>query len=77
MLRAELTDVIEDTSNELGTTARLVIQRAFAHWHELDEHLRWCDRQVGQHVRASPVAKRTAKVRYRRTRCVGADGRRG
>jgi transposase len=62
VLRAVLTDVIEDASNELSTTARLVVQRAFEHWRELDEHLRWCDRQVGQHVRASPAAKRAAKV---------------
>jgi transposase len=61
-LRAVLADVIEDASNELSTIARLVMQRAFEHWRELDEHLRWCDRQVGQHVRASPVAKRAAKV---------------
>jgi transposase len=62
VLRAALTDVIEDASNDLSTTARLVIQRAFEHWSELDEHLRWCDRQVGQHVRANPAAKRAAKV---------------
>jgi transposase len=62
VLRAVLTDVIEDASNELSTMARMVMQRAFEHWRELDEHLRWCDRQVGQHVRASPAAKRAAKV---------------
>jgi transposase len=62
VLRAVLTDVIEDASNELSTTARLVLQRAFDHWRELDEHLRWCDQQVGQHVRGSPAAKRAAKV---------------
>jgi len=62
VLRAVLTDVIEDASNDLSTMARLVIQRAFEHWRELDEHLRWCDRQVGQHVRANPAAKRAAKV---------------
>jgi transposase len=39
-----------------------VLQRAFDHWRELDEHLRWCDQQVGQHVRASPAAKRAAKI---------------
>jgi len=61
-LRAELADVIEDASNELSTMARLVLQRAFEHWRELDEHLRWCDRQVGQHVRSSPAAKRAAKI---------------
>ncbi|HEY3046927.1 MAG TPA: IS110 family transposase [Polaromonas sp.] len=62
VLRAVLIDVIEDASNELSATARLVVQRALEHWRELDEHLRWCDRQVGQHVRSSPVAKRAAKV---------------
>ena len=61
-LRAELADVIEDASNELSPMARLVLQRAFDHWRELDEHLRWCDRQVGQHVRSSPAARRAAKI---------------
>src|SRR5437660_3551058 len=61
-LRAELADVIEDAGNELSTTARRVLQRAFDHWRELDEHMRWCDQQVGQHVRASPAAKRAAKI---------------
>jgi transposase len=61
-LRAVLADVIEDASNEMTTRARQVAQRAFDCWRELDEHLRWCDQQVGQHVRASPEAKRAAKV---------------
>jgi transposase len=61
-LRAELADVIEDASNELSTMARRVLQRAFDHWRELDEHMRWCDRQVGQHVRCSPAAQRAAKI---------------
>src|SRR5450755_4100995 len=62
VLRAVLCDVIEDASNELSTRARLVVQRAFEHWRELDEHMRWCDQQVGQHVRSSAEAKRAAKV---------------
>lgn len=62
VLRAVLSDVIEDASNELSTTARLVLQRAFEHWRELDEHIRWCDQQVGQHVRGSSEAKRAAKI---------------
>jgi len=62
LLRAVLADVIEDASNELSTLARLVLQRAFEHWRELDEHLRWCDRQVGLHVRSNPAARRAAKV---------------
>ena len=61
-LRAVLADVIEDASNELSTRARLVVQRAFDHWRELDEHMRWCDQQVGQHVRSCPEAKRAAKI---------------
>ena len=62
VLRAALGDVIEDASNELSTRARLVVQRAFEHWRELDEHMRWCDQQVGQHVRSSEQAKRAAKL---------------
>lgn len=41
VLRALLADVIEDASNELSTMARLVMQRAFDHWRELDDHMRW------------------------------------
>lgn len=61
-LRAVLSEVIEDGGNELSGVARLVVQRGFEHWRELDEHMRWCDQQVGQHVRASGAAKRAAKV---------------
>lgn len=61
-LRAQLADVIEDASNELSMTARLVVQRAHEHWRELDEHLQWCDRQIGQHVRSSPEARRAAQI---------------
>src|SRR5437868_3398977 len=38
-LRADLADVIEDASNELTPMARVVLQRAFDHWRELDEHM--------------------------------------
>jgi len=62
VLRAVLIDVLEDASNELSTTARLVLQRAFEHWRELDAHMLWCDQQVGQHVRNTPAAQRAAKV---------------
>jgi transposase len=62
VLRALLAEVLEDAANELSTLARLVLQRSLEHWQQLDEHLRWCDRQVSQHVRASPAAQRAAKV---------------
>ncbi len=61
-LRAHLADVLEDASNELSGAARLVLQRAFEHWRELDQQLRWCDQQIGQHVRSSPQAKRAAQI---------------
>jgi transposase len=61
-LREVLPDAIEDASNELDLRARLVLQRAQQHWHELDEHLRWCDQQIGQHVRGSREAQRAARI---------------
>ena len=62
VLRAVIVQVIEDADNELSGVARLVVQRALEHWRELDEHMRWCDARIGQHVRASEAAKRAAKV---------------
>jgi len=62
VLREVLADVIEDAGNELSGEARLVLQTALAHWRELDEHMRWCDRRIGEHVRGSEQAKRAAKI---------------
>ena len=62
VLRAQLAEVLEDADNELSGTARLVLQEAFAHWRELDERLLWSDRQVGQHVRSTPQARRAARI---------------
>jgi transposase len=62
VLRAALPDVIEDASNELDMRARLALQRAQQHWRELDEHMRWCDQQIGQHVRHSVAARRAARI---------------
>jgi len=62
VLRAVLADVIEDASNELPGRARLVVQRAFEHWQQIDEHLKWCDRQIGEHVRDSEEAQRAARI---------------
>ena len=62
VLRAVLADVIEDASNELPMQARYVLDRAFEHWRELDDHMRWCDQQIGAQVRASAPAKRAAKI---------------
>lgn len=62
VLRAVLPDVLEDASNELSGTARLVLLRAFEHWRALDEQMRWCDQQIGLHVRSSPAARRAAQL---------------
>jgi len=62
VLRAGLAEVLEDASNELSGTARLVLQEAFEHWRTLDEKMRWCDQQVGRHVSGSAQAKRAAKI---------------
>jgi transposase len=62
VLRSVIVEVIEDAGNELSGLARLVVQRALERWRELDEHMRWCDARIGQHVRSSEAAKRAAKV---------------
>ena len=62
VLRSALADVLEDADNELSGRARLVLLQAFEHWRELDAHIVWCDRQVGQHVRSSPQARKAIGV---------------
>lgn len=62
VLRAQLPDALEDAANELSHTARLVLQEAFEHWRSLDDRLLWCERQIGQHVRASVQAQRAARI---------------
>jgi transposase len=61
-IESVLADEIEDASNELTGLARLVAQQAYVQWQQLDKQMRWCDRQVGQHVRGDERAKRAAKV---------------
>ena len=57
VLRLVLADVIEDASNEMGTLARLTLQRAHAQWRELDEHLAWCDERIAEHARTNEHVK--------------------
>ena len=58
VLRLVLADVIEDASNEMGTLARLTLQRAHAQWRELDEHLAWCDERIAEHARINEQVKK-------------------
>ena len=53
-LQAVLSNVLEDASNEHRILARLTLQRAQAQWHQLDEHLAWCDERIDAHWRDNP-----------------------
>lgn len=61
-LQGLLSEVLEDASNELGTLARLTLQRAQAQWHELDEHLAWCDQRIAAHGQANAAVKTAATL---------------
>jgi len=61
-LQAVLSDVLEDASNELGSLARLTLLRAQAQWHELDEHLAWCDERITAHGQSNAAVKAAATL---------------
>jgi transposase len=62
VLQRVLADVLEDASNEMNTLARRLIQRAQAHWHELDQHIAWCDERIAQHARDNPDVRRASQL---------------
>ena len=61
-LQATLSEVLEDASNELGTLARLTLQRAQSQWHELDAHLAWCDERIAAHAKDNAAVKTAATL---------------
>jgi transposase len=61
-LQLVLSDVLEDGANELGTLARVTLQRAQAQWRELDEHIAWCDERIAAHGRDNPAVKQAATL---------------
>lgn len=61
-LQAVLSEVLEDASNELGTLARLTLQRAQSQWHELDAHLAWCDERIAAHGQQNEAVKAAATL---------------
>jgi transposase len=61
-LQGVLSDVLEDAGNELGTLARLTLQRAQSQWHELDAHLAWCDERIDAHAKANAAVKAAATL---------------
>lgn len=61
-LQQVLAHVLEDASNELGTLARLTLQRAAAQWRELDDHIAWCDQRIAAHARDNPAVQAAAML---------------
>jgi transposase len=62
VLKAALTDVLEDASNELGGLARLALQRAHIQWQELDAHMEWCDQRIAAHGKANEQVRQAEKL---------------
>jgi transposase len=61
-LQAVLSEVLEDATNELGVLARWTLQRAQTQWHELDEHLAWCDERIDAHAKDNAAVKTAATL---------------
>ena len=61
-LRERLADILEDASNELDFMARQVLDRAFGHWRQLDEEVRWCDERIAVHNRENDDVKIAAQL---------------
>jgi transposase len=61
-LQAVLSETLEDATNELGTLARLTLQRAQAQWRELDAHLAWCDERIAAHGKTNDSVKTAATL---------------
>jgi len=54
--------MLEDAGNELGTLARLTLQRAQTQWRELDAHMAWCDERIAAHAKTNPTVKAAATL---------------
>lgn len=61
-LQGVLSEVLEDATNELGTLARLTLQRAQGQWRELDDHLAWCDERIAAHGQTNTAVKAAATL---------------
>ncbi len=62
VLRQALPDAIEDAANELGTLARLALQRAWEQWQELDAHLAWCDERIAAHRKTNEQVRQAEQL---------------
>jgi transposase len=61
-LHERLADILEDASNELDFMARQVLDRAFGHWRQLDEEVRWCDERIAVHNKENDDVKIAAQL---------------
>ncbi|MEJ5991665.1 IS110 family transposase [Ramlibacter sp. PS3R-8] len=61
-LRTHLSATLEDASNELPGSARLVLDRAFTHWRALDEEVAWCDAQIAMHAKEDGQARQLQPI---------------
>jgi transposase len=63
VLRAVLSDVLEDGGNELAGLARLVVQRAKEQWAELDVHIQWCDERIAAHLKQNEQVRQAEQLK--------------
>ena len=62
VLRHQLSDIVEDASNDIAGVARLVLQQAQEHWRELDAHIKWCDQRIADHQNLDEQVQRAAEL---------------
>lgn len=63
VLRSHLHDILEDASNDIAGTARLVLHQALAHWQELDAHVHWCEQRINTHYKEDEQVQRAAGIK--------------
>lgn len=62
VLREALNDILEDATNELSGLARMVIERAWTQWRELDVHIAWCDERIAAHLREDAAVRQAEQL---------------
>lgn len=63
VLRSHLHNILEDASNEIAGSARLVLHQALAHWQELDGHIHWCEQRINAHHKDHEQVQRAAGIK--------------
>lgn len=61
-LQAQLTQTLEDASNELPGLVRLSIQRLQQQWQQLDQDIQWCDQRIAQHIKDDQRARQAEQL---------------